>query len=431
MEKLAYLSAQINQIVWGEGVILLLLGIGLYFFIRLYRCKVLRLKVIIKESGKLLFQKGNGLSALASLSTALGATLGVGSVVGVASAIMSGGAGALFWMWVCALIGMGLKYAETVAAMKHRRRQKDGTFLGGAFYILEDHRLTFFGVLFALFCIIASFGIGNVVPVTTIVEAMAPYVSKESMMIVLLLLLGICLFFGAAFILKLNAWLVPLFSIVYGLACVYLILLHREQIPQVFWLILQDAFQPQAQVGGIFAFFSAKALHYGISRGVFSHEAGMGSAPLAHAGAAHTQIRAQGYLGVLEVFMDTMVFATLSAFVCLLCVPDHQGSAITLFTAAFESGFGMIGVLLFRFALVCFAFSSMLGWIYYAFAALRYLFPYTQSRMVYAILFLCVSVAGVFLQSDLLWEIADTCNALMMLPNLFAIWLCRKEIIAV
>lgn len=429
MLKLQTMMKQLNQIVWGNVTIFLLLLLGSYFCYQLYHHNILRISSIRKEMKKIMFQKNTGVSGFSALSTALGATLGVGSIVGVASAIMIGGAGSLFWMWICGLIGMGLKYAETIMAMKHRKKQKDGSYLGGAFYALEDHGLPLLGVLFALFCIFASFGIGNAIPIYTIKEAVTPYIPSIWFMIILVLVLSICLFFGSSCILKMNEYFVPVFSFLYIVACLYLIMIHIDILPSVLLTIVKDAFCVKSTTGGVFGLLSMKALHYGISRGVFSHEAGMGSAPLAHASVSHHHIQSQGCLGIIEVFVDTMVICTLSALAFLLCKPGFQGSAIELCLATFQSGFGEMGAFLFRISLVSFAFSSILGWVYYAFAALRYLFPNRFVISCYCVLFILFSIVSCIMKVDFLWEFADTCNGLMMLPNLLGIWICRKEII--
>ena len=429
MEKLQMMVEHLNQILWGAIPMMILLGFGFYFFVQLYRRNIFRINSIVKGSMKILLHQEKGKSAFSALSTALGATLGVGSIIGVASALILGGPGSIFWMWVCAFAGMGLKYGEIVMVLKHRKVTKDGKICAGSGYVLEDCHMPFLGVLFAIFTIFASFGIGNMIPASTIVETLSPYMEKTYLIGLLFLILSVCLLYGSHFILKVCSWFVPIFACFYIIACMYLIVVKATQLPLVFIQIIEDAFQGKAVAGGMFAFLGNQAMRYGISRGIFSHEAGMGSAPLAHGSVSHHLIKEQGYMGVLEVWIDTGIICTMTALVILLHVPQLGNSAVALCTTAFQNGFGNDGVVLFHIALSCFAFSSMLGWIYYGFSSIRYLFHSNWVKYGYCVLFLACFVFGCMMQVNLLWEIADSFNALMMFPNLFALWNCRKEII--
>lgn len=428
MEQLWRLNASLNEIVWGKWMIVLMLGTGAWLMIRCRFLPLMHARLILRKTiGSLRGTKNkqDGITSFQAVSTALAGTLGVGSVIGVATALTIGGPGALVWMWISAFVGMMSKYAEVVLAIYFRKRQADGSYLGGPMVTLEyGCHMRFAGVLFAVLCLFASFGIGNITPVNTITMSVRTYIDIAPIWIGLAtaLIIAFVMVGSAKRIMRFNELIVPLISILYVAACIYLILRHGDRLAGVMEAVFQDAFQFISIGGGISGFMITKAIHYGISRGVFSNEAGMGSSPISHAAVAHGNAVEQGFWGIFEVFFDTIVICTLTALVLLssgLNVADMDG--ITLAVACFEQGFGKLGGILFAFSIIAFAIPSILGWYYYAQECIRYLFTVKWVLPCYQCLFLILLVLGSVLDLHHVWELADTLNALMSIPNLISL----------
>lgn len=432
MEKIVYMNDCINNIVWGKYMIFFLLFTGFWLLIRTKFLPITHMKLIFKKTlGSL--GKGNasqGITPFQAVSTALAGTLGVGSVVGVTTALTMGGPGALFWMCVSAFFGMMSKYAEVVLAIHYRDSRSDGTYIGGPMTTLEHGcHMPFLGVLFALFCIFASFGIGNVTPANTIASTITSYISISPLWIGigLAILISIIILGKANAIMKVNEVVIPIVSIIYIIACLYLIGCHIDALQDAVMLVFKDAFNLPSGVGGVSGFVITRAMHFGISRGVFSNEAGMGSSPISHASVAEVNAVEQGFWGIFEVFFDTIVVCTITALVILTSgMLDSGLEGVALTVKCFESGFGSIGGIVFAISIVSFAIPSILGWYYYAQECLRYLFKGNLMLYVYQISFILLLVAGSMMELSFVWDFADTLNGLMAIPNLISlVILCR------
>lgn len=429
------MNASINDVVWGKYMLLLLLGTGVYFIVRLKFQPFFHLCLIYRKTIGSLFQKKttSGVTPFQAVSTALAGTLGVGSVVGVTTALTIGGAGALFWMWISAIVGMVIKYAEVVLALHFRERNIDGTFSGGPMTTLEKGcHMPFLGILFAILCIFASFGIGNLTPSNTISNTLQTYIPISpiwfgifTMMIVAWIILG-----KNNRIMRINEIIIPFVSIVYIVACGYLLWLHQDQILSAFNSIFASAFNIQGVAGGTGGFVITKAMHYGITRGIFSNEAGMGSAPIAHASVAHVHPVEQGFWGIFEVFFDTIVVCTITGLVVLTSgLLDSGLEGVALNVACFSEGFGQAGGIVFAIAIVSFAIPSIIGWYYYAKECIRYLWDSTIMLKIYQIIFLVFIVQGACMELPIVWEIADTLNGCMAIPNLISLLLLSKVVV--
>lgn len=428
MEKFWTMQEQINDFVWGKYMISFLLFCGLWLMIRTGFLPFRKVKLIYHKTLGSLFQKkkkGKGTTSFQAVATALAGTLGVGSVVGVATALTVGGPGALFWMWISALLGMMIKYGEVVLAIYYREKQSDGTYIGGPMTTLANGcHMKVLGVIFALLCIFASFGIGNLAPANTIATTIQAYlpIKGEYIGIVLIFIVAYVIIGNGQRIMRFNEIIIPLVSILYIVACVYLLFLHGNQVIPMLKQVVQDAFTFQASVGGVGGFVISKAIHYGIARGVFSNEAGMGSSPISHASVHDVHPIEQGFWGIFEVFFDTIVVCTLTGMVILISgLLDRGLDGVTLSVACFEQGFGTIGGILFAISIVSFAIPSILGWYYYARECILYLFTWKGMLVLYKIVFLAFLLIGSLMELSYVWEIADTLNGLMMIPNLISL----------
>lgn len=426
------MNETINQLVWGKYMIFFLLFTGFWLMIRTKFLPLTHMRLIYRKTLGSLFHSASreGVTPFQAVSTALAGTLGVGSVVGVTTALTMGGPGALFWMCVSAFFGMMTKYGEVVLAIHYRNKEEDGSFIGGPMTTLEHGcHLPFLGVLFAVLCIFASFGIGNVTPANTIASTISTYsdISPLLIGIVLAVLVGIIIYGKTNAIMRVNEIMIPIVSIAYIIACLYLIAINADALPHALRLVIDDAFQLSAGVGGISGFVITRAMHFGISRGVFSNEAGMGSSPISHASVSDVNAVEQGFWGIFEVFFDTIVVCTITALVVLTSgLLDSGLEGVALTVKCFESGFGTLGGVIFAVSIVSFAIPSILGWYYYARECLRYLFRGNLMLYIYQILFLGLLIIGSQMELSFVWDVADTLNGLMAIPNLISlVILCR------
>ncbi|GAB1050247.1 MAG: sodium:alanine symporter family protein [Shewanella algae] len=428
------LLTQINAIVWGPATLLLLVGTGIYLSFRLGFIQLLRLPLALQ----LLFKPANGkgeLSSFAALCTALSATIGTGNIVGVATAIKLGGPGALFWMWVAALFGMATKYAECLLALKFRTTDRHGNIAGGPMYYIEKGLgLGWLAKLFAVFGVgVAFFGIGTFAQVNAISEALtiAFDVPAWSTAVVLTSLVAAVTLGGVKRIAAVAQKLVPTMAIGYVVACLWVLLSASEAIPDAIALVLHSAFNPVAAGGGFLGAGIALAIQTGIARGVFSNESGLGSAPIAAAAAKTKEPVEQGLVSMTGTFFDTIIICTMTGLVLILTGVwngDTAGAGMT--SAAFSSATTpLIGQYLVTVALVCFAFTTILGWNYYGDRCWSYL---TKGRWIplYRWVFLGLIASGAFITLDLIWLLADIVNGLMAIPNLIAIIGLRHLVLA-
>ncbi|PKG55998.1 MULTISPECIES: sodium:alanine symporter family protein [unclassified Shewanella] len=432
------LLADINAIVWGPVTLCLLVGTGLYLTIRLKLIQVFKLPLALS----LLFKPATGkgdLTSFAALCTALSATIGTGNIVGVATAIKIGGPGALFWMWLAAFFGMATKYAECMLAVKYRTTDARGNIAGGPMYYIERGLgLKWLAKIFAVFGVgVAFFGIGTFAQVNAISDAMTIAFDVPAWVtaIVLTLMVAAVTLGGVKRIANVAQKVVPTMALGYVFACLWILVMFADQILPALQLVLHSAFTPISAAGGFLGATVAQALQIGIARGVFSNESGLGSAPIAAAAARTNEPVEQGMVSMTGTFFDTILICTMTGLVLIITgvwSGDTAGAAMT--SAAFAAGgSAIIGQYVVTIALVCFAFTTILGWNYYGERCWYYLTGHylgEKGVKLYQLTFLSLIAVGAFIQLDLIWMLADTVNGLMAIPNLIALIGLRHVIIA-
>ncbi|WP_394129452.1 alanine/glycine:cation symporter family protein [Shewanella maritima] len=423
------LLSDVNAIVWGPITLCLLVGTGVYLTARLKLIQVFKLPLALS----LLFKPASGkgdLTSFAALCTALSATIGTGNIVGVATAIKIGGPGALFWMWLAAFFGMATKYAECMLAVKYRTTDAKGNVAGGPMYYIERGMgLKWLAKIFAIFGVgVAFFGIGTFAQVNAISDALTIAFEIPSWVtaIVLTTLVATVTIGGVTRIANVAKKVVPTMALCYVIACLWILTSFADQIIPALQLVIHSAFTPISAAGGFLGATVAQAIQIGIARGVFSNESGLGSAPIAAATAKVKQPVEQGLVSMTGTFFDTILICTMTGLVLIITGVwngDTAGAAMT--SAAFAAGSSaMVGQYVVTIALVCFAFTTILGWHYYGERCWNYL---TQQRLgehgikIYQFTFLLLIAMGAFIQLDLIWLLADTVNGLMAIPNLIAI----------
>lgn len=362
-------------------------------------------------------KEGANHSSFRALTVALAGTLGVGNIVGVASAITSGGPGAVFWMWIGALLSMLVKYSEIVLAIIYRRKGRDG-YYGGAMHYFSSRKL---GMLFSFCCIAASFSLGNVMQAQTVAETVESSFGISplfvGLLLVLLLYLTICKGFGR--ISAVTTFLVPLMSGIYILICLVVLILNAADLPGIVTLIFKSAFTPNAMLGGIGSFGWTSALRAGISRGLITHEAGCGTAPMAHASADTDSPSEQGFWGIFEVFVDTILLCSLTAFVILLGWDAHPTlEGIDLVIACFYVPFGKAAGGILALLIFCFALATMIGWSYYGRISIDFLSSKPTYKKLYAVAYSFSALLGALTDSNIMWLLADYSVALMTLLHI-------------
>ena len=417
----------LDNVVWGAPLLILLVGTGFYFTVRLGLLQVTRLP----KAFRLIFadDKGQGdISSFAALATALAATVGTGNIVGVATAIKSGGPGALFWMWVAAFFGMATKYAEGLLAIKYRTIDDNGEVSGGPMYYIVNGMgkrwkplATFFAIAGIL---VAYFGIGTFSQVNSITSSLENSfaLSPQIVSIVIAVIVAIVIFGGIQSISKVAEKVVPFMAVVHITATLIVIFVHSEQIVPAFNAIFKGAFTGTSAVGGFTGAVVKKEIKKGIARGVFSNESGLGSAPIAAAAAKTKEPVEQGLISMTGTFIDTIIICTLTGLSIMVTgqwkVAGLEGAPLT--QSAFASVFGTPGIHALTFCLVLFAFTTILGWSYYGERCFEFLFG-TKYIKLYRIIFVIMVALGGFLKLDLIWVLADIVNGLMALPNLIAL----------
>ena len=437
LELILQINSFINGIVWGPIMLFLLVGTGVYLTVRCGCLQARKFGFMLRSTLGSLFRKtdkasgGQNLTPFQAVSTALAGTVGTGNIAGVTGAIFAGGPGAVFWMWVSAFFGMMTKYAEIVLAVKYRQVDGDGTHFGGPMYYIEKgtgHK--WLAVLFALLGGVACFGIGNIAQSTEIAGAMQSLVGLPPLYtgILLAILTAFVVIGGVKRIGQVASYLVPFMAIFYIVAGVAVILLRINDVPAVLASIFTEAFSFRAVGGGVFGYAILVAMRQGFARGVFSNEAGLGSAPMAHAASNTRDPAEQGMWGIFEVFADTMVVCTLTALVLLTSgfvdldtgriAAGAAGSALV--GQAFDAVFGALGSKLIAVCILLFAYSTTLGWSCYGCKAVEYLFG-AGAGAGYRVLFVALMPVGAVMRLDLAWTLSDTFNGLMMLPNLIGV----------
>jgi AGCS family alanine or glycine:cation symporter len=427
LDAITSANGWLNGLVWGVPMLVLLMGTGVLL---LFVTGAVQFRHIGTALGEVLGKLRNrtatagNVTPFQAVATALASTVGVGNIAGVATAITLGGPGALFWLWVSGLLGMGTKYAEIVIAMHYRERDASGTMRGGAMYTLKKRGLGWLGAVFALLTALAAFGIGNMVQANSVAQSLNTTlgISPEIVGIGLVLVSAAVILGGLKRIAAFAEVLVPFMAIAYLGGGLVLLLMHADRIPEAFGLVFRGAFSGSAAAGGFAGATIMMAMRYGIARGLFSNEAGLGSAPMVHATADTDHPVRQGLYGIFEVFVDTILICTTTGLVVLIAGNWQGGeTGAALSTQAFTSGLpGTWGGVIVTTGLVLFAFSTLIGWSYYGETGAVYLFG-TKVAVPYRILWLVFIYLGSVGSLQLVWSIADTLNGLMAIPNLVSV----------
>lgn len=427
METIMNINNTINGIVWGPPILVLIVGAGLFLSAKTGFFSIFKLGYILKNTLLKMFSKENKgegeVTAFQAVATALAATVGTGNIAGVATAIAAGGPGAVFWMWLAAILGMTTKFAEVVLAVNFREKTEDGRFVGGPmYYITNGLGWKWLAVLFALFGAFAAFGIGNMVQSNSVAAALqssfnlSPWVTG----IVLAVVTALVIIGGIKRIGAFTEKLVPFMAAIYILGGLAIIVINAAKIPAAFALIFSSAFTGKAAVGGFAGATISQAIRFGIARGVFTNEAGLGSAPIAHAAATTDHPVRQGLWGVFEVFADTLVICSITALAIVTSgVWESGATGAALTTSAFEQAIPGGGYIV-SIGIVLFAFSTIVGWEYYGERCAEYLFG-PKANMIYRIIWIPFVLVGAIGGLEFVWSLADTLNGLMAIPNLIGV----------
>lgn len=435
----------VNRIVWGVPALIAVIGVGIFLTVRTRFAQFRLFPAAVKEFIKQLTQKGdtqNGISAYQALCTALAATVGTGNLAGVAGAIAIGGPGAIFWMWVCGILGMVTKFAEATLAVRYRVRSCDGQHMGGPMYMIETgmgHCWKFLGYIYCFFGVVAAFGVGNATQINAVIgglnsaaEAFGVSCSgKGNLLIGIGLSILICamLLGGAKRIGQAAEKLVPFASVMYIFLGVGVLVMNYNKIIPALSGIVQGAFAPQAVTGGVVGSLFL-SLRVGASRGVFTNEAGMGTASIAHGSAHVSHPVKQGLMGIMEVFIDTIVICTMTALVILcsgVSIPYGIDTGIVLTADSFSAVYGPWIKVPIAAALCCFAFATVLGWGLYGVRCAQYLFGENVWKWFVLLQGITV-VLGAVLKTETVWLLSETVNGMMLIPNLIALAYLTPEL---
>ena len=438
------INTAVNNLVWGIPAMVCIIGVGLYLSLRTRFIQFRKFGHTFRVTiGKIFARSGAAEGAVTpfqAVCTALAATVGTGNIAGVAGAIAIGGPGAVFWMWVSALLGMCTKFSEVTLAVHFREKNQHGDWVGGPMYYIKNGlgpKWRWLAVVFSVLGILTVFGTGNATQVNTITTAINTallnynVISSDSVHtvnlvigIVIMVLVAMILLGGIKRIGRVTERLVPFMAVFYIILAIGVIAVHIENVPGVFAAIFQGAFAPSAVTGGVVGTMFL-SMQKGVSRGIFSNEAGLGTGSIAHAAADTDDPVKQGYFGVFEVFMDTIIICTTTSLV-ILCsgVPVGYGTAAgaELTISGFTATYGNWGSIFTAVALCCFAFSTILGWGLYGTRCIEFLFG-SKANKPFMLVYSAVAIVGATVNLGLLWSIADTFNGLMSIPNLVALFL--------
>ena len=451
MYELIYnINQVLNNFIWGVPAMACIIGVGLYLGLRTGFIQVRKFGYAIRTTIGRMFRKKEAsdgtLTPFQAVCTALAATVGTGNIAGVAGAIAIGGPGAVFWMWISALLGMGTKFSEVVLAVHYRERNDRGDLVGGPMYYIKNglgKKGMFLAYAYALFGACAVFGTGNATQVNTITAAIDSALINYNLLgengiamcnliigITICVLVGLILLGGIKRIGQVTSKLVPVMALLYILLGLGLIGMNIQKVPAVFASIFQGAFNPGAVTGGIVGSFFV-AMQKGVSRGIFSNEAGLGTGSIAHACADTRKPVKQGMFGIFEVFMDTIVICTMTALVILLSgvdIPFGQTAGAELTISGFTKVYGNWVSIFTAIAMVCFAFSTIIGWGLYGARCVEFIFG-VKSIKIYTVAYALVSILGATVSLDLIWGISDTFNGFMTVPNLIAVFLLTPTVL--
>lgn len=450
VEVIEKVNSAVNGFIWGVPAMVLILGVGFYLSVSTGFIQIRKFVYAMKTTLGKIFTKNEAvkgaMTSFQAVCTALAATVGTGNIAGVAGAIAIGGPGAVFWMWISALLGMCTKFAEVTLAVYYREKNNKGDYIGGPMYYIKNglgKKWMWLAYAFAIFGTLATFGIGNTTQVNTIVTSINTallnfnLVSSENVATLNLLLgigiaiiTGMVLLGGIKRIGSVTEKLVPFMALLYIVLSLGVIILNIENIPEVFGMIFRGAFQPSAITGGIVGSFFL-SMKKGVSRGIFSNEAGLGSGSIAHACADTDQPVRQGMFGIFEVFVDTIIICTLTSLVILcsgvtITYGVDAGAELTI--AGFVNTYGGWVSIFTAVAMCCFAFSTIIGWGLYGARCLEFL---ASEKIVkpFMVIFALATILGATMDLGLLWDIADTFNGLMALPNLIALFLLSRTVV--
>ena len=427
---------QIDSMVWGPWLLILLLGTGILFTLRLGFIQIAKLPLALR----LIFSarnRGDGdIDSFKALCTALAATVGTGNIVGVATAIKAGGPGALFWMWMAAFFGMATKYAEGCLAVRYREVDSNGEISGGPMYYIEKglgEKWKPLAILFAVFGVLtACLGSGTYTQANAIMSSLEVSFGIAPLMtdVVLTILVGIIILGGLQSIAKAAEKIVPAMAVVYIVAVISLLIINREQLPMAIELVFVNAFTPTAAMGGFLGASVMKGIQSGIARGIFSNESGLGSAPIVAAAAKTKWSAEQGLISMTGTFIDTIIICTMTGLAVIssgLWTTELNGAVLT--NGAFSQAFPLFGDYLITIALVLFAFTTILGWSYYGERCAVYLFG-TKVIKPYRLVFIAIIATAAFLKLEEIWALADIVNGLMAFPNLVALLLLSGTVVS-
>ena len=458
IEIITSVNGVLNNFIWGPIMLVFFLLVGLMFTVRTKVFQITHIKYWLDVTFLSIFKKGNkvlrtddkhSISQFQSLCTALAATIGVGNISGVAVALALGGPGAIFWMWLSAFLGMMTNYAENTLGIKYRYKNEKGNWVGGAMiYIEKGLGWKWLAVLFSIFCVLASFGIGNISQGNEIANGLNSSFGVPTWITALLVMLcvGLVIIGGIKRIASVTEKVVPFMAITYIIGALIVIGANIGNVPAAFGMIFSNAFNFGSVGGGLAGFGIMVAMRRGISRGVFSNEAGLGSSVMVHSASDVKEPVVQGMWGIFEVFADTIIVCTMTALV-ILCSGVYDGAAyeaahlagqspaeagllsgVALTSAAFASVFGTIGSKFVSIAVMLFAFSTILGWSYYGERAVEYLFG-LKALPIYKLIFILIIFLGCNASLSLVVDISDTFNGFMALPNLIAVTLLSGQVI--
>lgn len=447
-EKIASINQVVNGFIWGAPAMICIIGVGLLLSIRTRFIQIRKFGIAMKNTVGKIFDKtqakDGSMSPFQAVCTALAGTVGTGNIAGVAGAIALGGPGAIFWMWCSAFLGMCTKFSEVTLAIHFREKNSNGEYVGGPMYYIKNglsKKWYFLAVLYAVFGVLTVFGTGNATQVNTIVASINSALmsfhiidgtnDKANLIfgIFIAALVAMVLLGGIKRIGQVTEKLVPFMAVLYVILALGVIIMNIEHVPAVFSEIFSGAFSPRAATGGVIGsmFLSMKK---GVSRGIFSNEAGLGTGSIAHACADTDNAVHQGMFGIFEVFMDTIIICTLTGLVILLAAPSityGQAAGAELTISGFTSTYGSWVSIFTAVAMCCFAFSTIIGWGLYGSRCIEFLGGEKLVRP-FLVIYSFVSIVGATINLGLLWDIADTFNGLMAVPNLIALLMLSGQV---
>ncbi len=443
-------NSVVNNFIWGVPAMICIIGVGLYLSIRTRFLQIRKFPYAMKVTlGRMMKKKeasDGALTPFQAVCTALAATVGTGNVAGVAGAIAIGGPGAVFWMWISALLGMCTKFAEVTLAVHFRETNAQGDLVGGPMYYIKnglDKKWHFLAYLFAAFGVLAVFGTGNATQVNTITTAIDSALSSFNVLpadavklvnliigVALAIIIALILIGGIKRIGNVTSKLVPFMAIMYIVLALGVIVFHIKSVPAVFASIIEGAFHPASVTGGVVGSFFM-SMKKGVSRGIFSNEAGLGTGSIAHACADTKKPVKQGFFGIFEVFVDTIIICTMTALVILcsgVSVNYGEAAGAELTISGFTAVYGSWVSIFTAVAMCCFAFSTIIGWGLYGTRCIEFLFG-SRSNKPFMVLYSLTAIVGATMNLGLMWSIAETFNGLMVIPNLIAVFLLSDVVV--